>query len=266
MSPPEQRVPVPPAAHYADEQYYYFSEQVYTNDAGAYARELRLDDDQALSQAPPYTSSPNAHQYDQPADHGEDRSHSPAHKRHLAEGTLACAGTAALIANHRIQVGEEHRGRNVVGGAALGAIGAEVSTRARSRYREDRRRSRSLLNLPVRENLPPLRLPDEIYIPGSSHTQDNSPWYLSASSSSSAASGEDLSDEKRIKKMKGRQLLTAGLPTIATVNAVHNIYQCMEKREARHKAVQEGEMTPEETRKLKAKAKFKMWLLLKLRR
>ena len=67
----------------------------------------------------------------------EDRSRSPDRKRHLAEGALAGAG------NHKIQVGEEHRGRNVVGGAVLGAIGAEVSTRARSRYREDRGRSRS---------------------------------------------------------------------------------------------------------------------------
>jgi hypothetical protein len=54
--------------------------------------------------------------------------------------------------------------------------------------------------------------------------------------------------------MKGKQLLTAGLATVATIHAAHNIYQSMEKRDARHKAVQEGEMTPEEARKLKAKA------------
>jgi hypothetical protein len=54
--------------------------------------------------------------------------------------------------------------------------------------------------------------------------------------------------------MKGKQLLTAGLATVATIHAAHNIYQSMEKRNARHKAVQEGEMTPEEARKLKAKA------------
>jgi hypothetical protein len=56
--------------------------------------------------------------------------------------------------------------------------------------------------------------------------------------------------------MKGKQLLTAGLATVATIHAAHNIYQSMEKREARHKAVQEGEMTPEEARKLKAKARL----------
>lgn len=67
-----------------------------------------------------------------------ERSTSPRHKRHLAEGALAGAGAAALIANHRSKQGNgpEHRGRNVVGGAALGAIGTEIITRARSRYRE----------------------------------------------------------------------------------------------------------------------------------
>jgi len=54
--------------------------------------------------------------------------------------------------------------------------------------------------------------------------------------------------------MRGKQLITAGLATVATIHAAHNVYQSIEKRDARHKAVQEGEMTPEEARKLKAKA------------
>ncbi|KAJ8061058.1 hypothetical protein OCU04_010135 [Sclerotinia nivalis] len=61
-------------------------------------------------------------------------------------------------------------------------------------------------------------------------------------------------DERRVKKMKGKQLITAGLATVATIHAAHNVYSSMEKRDARHKAVQEGEMTPEEARKLRAKA------------
>jgi hypothetical protein len=75
-----------------------------------------------------------------------------------------------------------------------------------------------------------------------------------AGSDSDSSLGSSSGDEKRIKKMKGKQLLTAGLATVATIHAAHNIYQSMEKRDARHKAVQEGEMTPEEARKLKAKA------------
>ena len=73
-------------------------------------------------------------------------------------------------------------------------------------------------------------------------------------SESESSLGSSSGDEKRIKKMKGKQLLTAGLATVATIHAAHNIYQSMEKREARRKAVQEGEMTHEEARKLKAKA------------
>ena len=73
-------------------------------------------------------------------------------------------------------------------------------------------------------------------------------------SDSESSLGSSSGDEKRIKKMKGKQLITAGLATVATIHAAHSIYQSMEKREARHNAVQEGEMTPEEARKLKAKA------------
>lgn len=75
-----------------------------------------------------------------------ERSHSPRHKLHIAEGALAGAGAAALIANHRDKNGEGsgHRGRKVVGGAALGALGAELVTRARSTIRErERSRNRS---------------------------------------------------------------------------------------------------------------------------
>ena len=73
-------------------------------------------------------------------------------------------------------------------------------------------------------------------------------------SDSESSLGSSSGDEKRIKKMKGKQLLTAGLATVATIHAAHNVYQSMEKRDARRKAVAEGDMTPEEARKLKAKA------------
>jgi len=73
-------------------------------------------------------------------------------------------------------------------------------------------------------------------------------------SDSESSLGSSSGDEKRIRKMRGKQLITAGLATVATIHAAHNVYQSMEKRDARHRAVQEGEMTPEEARKLKAKA------------
>jgi hypothetical protein len=71
---------------------------------------------------------------------------------------------------------------------------------------------------------------------------------------SESSLGSSSGDEKRMKKMKGKQLLIAGLAGVATIHAAHNVYQSMEKRNARHKAVQEGEMTPEVARKLRTKA------------
>jgi hypothetical protein len=81
------------------------------------------------------------------------RSRSPRHKLHLAEGALAGAGAAAILANHREKTGDatrDHRGRKILAGAALGTLGAELATRARSRVRErseevyrERERSRS---------------------------------------------------------------------------------------------------------------------------
>jgi hypothetical protein len=66
--------------------------------------------------------------------------------------------------------------------------------------------------------------------------------------------GSSSGDEKRVKKMKGKQFLTAGLATVATIHAAHNVYQSYEKREARRKAVESGKMSPEEAKKLKSKA------------
>ncbi|KAI1750859.1 hypothetical protein F4782DRAFT_548421 [Xylaria castorea] len=67
-----------------------------------------------------------------------DRSSSSDHhkKRHMAEGALAGAGVAALVGG-RGRDGEhhhQHKGRKVLAGAALGALGTEVIRRARSAY------------------------------------------------------------------------------------------------------------------------------------
>jgi hypothetical protein len=54
--------------------------------------------------------------------------------------------------------------------------------------------------------------------------------------------------------MRGKQVLTTGLAAVATIHAAHNVYQSMDKRNARQKAVREGRLTPVEARKLKSKA------------
>lgn len=75
--------------------------------------------------------------------------------------------------------------------------------------------------------------------------------------SDSDSLGSSTDDNKRIKKMKGKQFLTAGLATVATIHAAHNVYQSVERRKAGHKAVAEGDMTPEEAQKAKAKARIR---------
>lgn len=69
-----------------------------------------------------------------------DRSSSSDHhkKRHLAEGALAGAGLSAFLASRRDRDGDlpENRGKKVLAGAALGALGTEVLRRARSAYEE----------------------------------------------------------------------------------------------------------------------------------
>ncbi|KAG6001076.1 hypothetical protein E4U43_001422 [Claviceps pusilla] len=68
-----------------------------------------------------------------------ERSESPHHKRYLAEGALAGAGISALLGSRRDEYGDlpENRGRKVLAGAALGALGTEVARRAHSAF-EDR--------------------------------------------------------------------------------------------------------------------------------
>ncbi|OAK98658.1 hypothetical protein IQ06DRAFT_378537 [Phaeosphaeriaceae sp. SRC1lsM3a] len=70
-------------------------------------------------------------------------------------------------------------------------------------------------------------------------------------SSSDSESSTDM--EERRKKLRGKELLTAGLATVATIHAAHGVYSSMVASENRRKLVGEGEMTPEEARKRKSK-------------
>jgi hypothetical protein len=78
----------------------------------------------------------------------ESRSSSPHHKRNIAGGALAGAGVAEILRHHRKSKGEEpgSRGRDVLSGAAVGALGAGALSRVRSMRRSSpssRSRSRS---------------------------------------------------------------------------------------------------------------------------
>ncbi|KAF1840786.1 uncharacterized protein K460DRAFT_347070 [Cucurbitaria berberidis CBS 394.84] len=70
-------------------------------------------------------------------------------------------------------------------------------------------------------------------------------------SSSDSDSTTDM--EQKRKKLRGKELLTAGLATVATIHAAHGVYSSMVASEKRRKLVSEGEMSPEESRKRKSK-------------
>lgn len=65
--------------------------------------------------------------------------------------------------------------------------------------------------------------------------------------------GSSSEDEKEIKRGRKKMLLTGGLATVATIHAAHSVYQSMEKREARRKALKEGDISKEEARKARNK-------------
>ncbi|KAI0204996.1 hypothetical protein F4808DRAFT_448585 [Astrocystis sublimbata] len=75
-----------------------------------------------------------------------------------------------------------------------------------------------------------------------------------SSSVSSSDVGDSDTDRKTTSKMRRKQFITAGLATVATIHAAHNVYSSMEKRNLRHKAVAEGKLSPAEAKKLKTKA------------
>ncbi len=85
---------------------------------------------------------------------------------------------------------------------------------------------------------------------GEGKKKDNS------SSSSSDVSCSSSEDERRTKKMKGKEYLTAGLAAVATIHAAHSVYSSMEARDKRHMEVAKGEMTAEDARKRKNKARI----------
>ncbi|KAL9015109.1 MAG: hypothetical protein Q9173_000264 [Seirophora scorigena] len=77
---------------------------------------------------------------------------------------------------------------------------------------------------------------------------------LDSSSESSSDVCSSSEDERRQKKMRGKEYLTAGLAAVATIHAAHGLYSSMEARDKRHAEVAKGEMSPEEAGRLRRKA------------
>ena len=79
------------------------------------------------------------------------------------------------------------------------------------------------------------------------------------SSSHNSSSDDDFSssqDEKERKKLGKKQLLKAGLASVATIHAANNIYHSIHMRQVRAKEVAMGELSPEEARKRKYKGRL----------
>ncbi|KAM3502553.1 hypothetical protein MY11210_009031 [Beauveria gryllotalpidicola] len=69
--------------------------------------------------------------------------------------------------------------------------------------------------------------------------------------------GDSDDDERRAKKLRGKQLITSGLAGVATIHAAHEVFENLEKRKARQKAVKSGQLSKVDARKLKTKAMIK---------
>lgn len=80
---------------------------------------------------------------------------------------------------------------------------------------------------------------------------------VSDSLTSSEDDGSSSSEEDRVRKKMGhKQLITAGLASVATIHAAQSVYKSIEVRKIRRKKVERGEITPEEARKKKNKARL----------
>ncbi|KAF7508741.1 hypothetical protein GJ744_008988 [Endocarpon pusillum] len=68
--------------------------------------------------------------------------------------------------------------------------------------------------------------------------------------------GHSSEDERARRKARASQLITAGLASVATIHAAHNVYSSMEKRDERHEALAKGDISPEQARREKNKTRL----------
>jgi len=78
---------------------------------------------------------------------------------------------------------------------------------------------------------------------------------------SSSASSSDLGctddDEKNVKKAKWKKWGAIGLAGVAGIHAVHGVYETIEKTKERRKELEEGEISEEEAKRKKNRARWK---------
>ncbi|KAJ3472268.1 hypothetical protein NLG97_g11136 [Lecanicillium saksenae] len=69
--------------------------------------------------------------------------------------------------------------------------------------------------------------------------------------------GDSDDDERRAKKMKGKQIITSALAGVATIHAAHEVFENWEKRQARKRAVRDGNLSKIDAQRMKTKAIMK---------
>jgi len=144
--------------------------------------------------------------------------------------------------------------KDLVGAGALAAAGKAIYDRVRSKSRSRKDRSRDSST----DSFVPSRSrnydrgrdrgpPPEAYGPPPVDGAARG----GRSSSTDSESTTDM--ENKRKKMGGKELLTAGLATVATIQAARGVYSYMQDSKKRRKLVAEGEMSKEDARKRKSK-------------
>ncbi|PSN72719.1 hypothetical protein BS50DRAFT_606646 [Corynespora cassiicola Philippines] len=188
----------------------------------------------------------------------------------------------SIFGRSRSRGRSESRGRDggdgntlgkLAGGGAVLAAGKALYDRVRSKSRSRRDRSRSVSSedsyVPSRSRrnrahsrgrsmdtyseATPRANPDRRLATAAGAGAVAAPQSSSKGKYESSDSESTTDMEQKRKKMRGKELLTAGLATVATIHAAHGVYSSMVASEKRRKMVSEGEMTPEEARKRKSK-------------
>ncbi len=121
---------------------------------------------------------------------------------------------------------------------------------------QQRRKPAGYLNNGASDHNPDLRVANR---KGNNALRDNGSSTRYSSSMSSSSSSDLCSsseDEREIKKMKGKEYLSAGLAAVATIHAAKGLYSSLEARDRRYKELKNGEITPEEARRKRNKARL----------
>ncbi|RAH60956.1 hypothetical protein BO85DRAFT_446101 [Aspergillus piperis CBS 112811] len=88
------------------------------------------------------------------------------------------------------------------------------------------------------------------------HGRVNNPHGDGQSEESDSDLGSSTDEEHQRKKLTRKTLVKSGLAAVATIHAAHSLHESMEKHKKRAELVREGELSPEEARRLRIKGQL----------